>query len=86
MVTVFLVFSTGVFLWQLGVCTRDRGSALAEGGREKVLEKTLLPAPRVRNLLCTQRQSQGQLCVCAFRVCVCVWVYLRVFVALSYRL
>lgn len=54
------VYLPGVFLRRLGVCAGDRGCPVAEGGWEEVVEEALLPPQGFRNLLCPQRQSQGQ--------------------------
>jgi len=51
---------SGVLLWRLGVGARDRGHPVAEGGREEVVEETLLPPQSFGDLLRPQRQSQGQ--------------------------
>lgn len=51
---------SGVFLRGFGVCARDRGCPVAEGGWEEVMEEALLPPEGFGNLLRPQRQSQGQ--------------------------
>lgn len=56
----FLCITSGMFLWWLSVCARDRGHLVAQRRWEKVMEEALLPPQGFGDLLCPQRQSQGQ--------------------------
>lgn len=42
----------GVFWRELGLGPRDGGGSVAQGGRQEVVEETLLPATSFWNLLC----------------------------------
>lgn len=51
---------TGELLWDLHHRAWLRGGALSQGGWQEVVETAPLPAAGLWNLLCTQREEQGQ--------------------------